>query len=209
MKKIVLCASIFLCSFTGYAATVPQGSFISTLPLQHATVSKIEIKKSGPLYIQELDMLTPKQKQVLEYAYRVGNDYDIKNAKLAETEKTKRLGYHLAAIAWIESRACENTGKGKKNHHAYGCWQVTINSASATMDKSYPKNTVIKKLETLHGGSKYAIHALEYWLNYHNGNLSKALASYNAGFNFSNKQAREYASMVNHTAKYLEENQII
>lgn len=209
MKKIFLAASIFFCSFTGYAATDPLGDFISTLPLQKATISKIEIKKSDPLYIQELTNLSPDQKKVLEYALKVGNGYDIKTAKPVDTEKAKRLGYHLAAIAWIESRACENTGKGKKGHHAYGCWQVTINSAKATMSKSYPKRVVINKLETLHGGSKYAIHALEYWLDYHNGDMKKALASYNAGFKYSRQQARTYANMVIHTAKFLEEKQII
>lgn len=206
---------IFLCSFSGNAATDPLGVFIqtlpavkSTLPLQQATVIK-KAPANAPSYVKELDEITPKQKKVLEYAFRVGNDYDLKTAKPVETEKSKRFGYHLAAIAWIESRACENTGKGKKGHHAYGCWQVTVNSASARMDKSYSKRVVINKLESLRGGSKFAIHELEYWLDYHKGDLKKALASYNAGFKYTKKEAREYARMVNHTAKLLEEKQII
>ena len=77
------------------------------------------------------------------------------------------------------------------------------------MDKSYPKRVVIKKLETLQGGSKYAIYELEYWLDYHKGDLKKALASYNAGFKYTKKEARDYARMVNTTAKLLEEKQII
>lgn len=208
MKKILLAACIFLCSFASLAKTDPLGDFISTLPLQKATYP-IEIKKSAPGYLQELNNLKPEQKKVLEYALRVGNDYDIKTAKPVEKEKAKRLGYHLAAIAWIETRACLDTGKGKPGHKSYGCWQVTVGSASATMDKSYPKRVVIKKLETLKGGSKYAIHALEYWLDYHNGNMQKALASYNAGFKFNSQQARTYARMVERTAKALEEHRII
>lgn len=213
MKKILIAASIFLCSFTGNAATDPLGDFISQLPthqlpLQKATVKPVS-NKNVPQYIKELDDMSPKQKKVLEYAFRVGNDYELHTAKPAEKEKTRRLGYHLAAIAWIESRACENTGKGKKGHHAYGCWQVTASSASSRMDKSYPKRAVIAKLETLRGGSKFAIHELEYWLDYHKGDLKKALASYNAGFKYTKKEARLYAQMVNTTAKLLEEKQLI
>lgn len=215
MKKIIFAASIFLCSFSGNAATDPLGEFIqtlpsvkSTLPLQHATVMK-KAPTNAPSYVKELDEITPKQKKVLEYAFRIGNEYDRKTAKPVESETSKRLGYHLAAIAWIESRACENVGKGKKNHHAYGCFQVTARSASARMDKSYSKRVVINKLETLRGGSKFALHELEYWLDYHKGDLKKALASYNAGFKYSKKEARDYARMVNHTAKLLEEKRII
>ncbi|UQJ95175.1 hypothetical protein IANJMKHF_00269 [Klebsiella phage CPRSA] len=77
------------------------------------------------------------------------------------------------------------------------------------MDKSYSKRVVINKLESLRGGSKFAIHELEYWLDYHKGDLKKALASYNAGFKYTEEEARDYARMVNTTAKLLEEKQII
>lgn len=120
MKKIIFAASIFLCSFSGNAATDPLGEFIqtlpsvkSTLPLQHATVMK-KAPANAPSYVKELDNITPKQKKVLEYAFRIGNEYDRKTAKPVESETSKRLGYHLAAIARIESRACENVGKGKR-----------------------------------------------------------------------------------------------
>lgn len=213
MKKIIIAASIFLCSFSGNAATDPLGDFIADLPTHQLPLQKATVKppanKNSPSYIKDLDNITPKQKEVLEYAYRVGHNYDLKTAKPVEKDKAKRLGYHLAAIVWIESRACENVGKGKKGHHTYGCWQVTARSASARMDKSYPKRVVIKKLETLQGGSKYAIYELEYWLDYHKGDLKKALASYNAGFKYTKKEARDYARMVNTTAKLLEEKQII
>lgn len=77
------------------------------------------------------------------------------------------------------------------------------------MEGNPPRKKVIKKLETLQGGSKYAIYELEYWLDYHKGDLKKALASYNAGFKYTKKEARDYARMVNTTAKLLEEKQII
>lgn len=208
MKKIILLASIFLCSFTGNAATDPLGNFISTLPLQKAT-SQIEIKKSDPGYIQELKTLNPEQKKVLEYALRVGNDYDIKTAKPVEKKKTKRLGYHLAAIAWIESRACEDTGKGKRGHHAVGCWQVLYSTANKRTNGNVSKQKLKNYLNTLEGGSKFAIYELEYWLNYHNGDLKRALASYNAGFKFKSPHAQKYANMVMNTASILKEKQIL
>ncbi|UQJ95124.1 hypothetical protein IANJMKHF_00218 [Klebsiella phage CPRSA] len=75
------------------------------------------IKKApanAPAYVKELDEITPKQKKVLEYAFRVGNDYDIKTAKPVETEKSKRLGYHLAAIAWMSLAHVRTPERAKK-----------------------------------------------------------------------------------------------
>lgn len=214
MKKFLLIASLLFASFSGAASTDVLGDFIGTLsetqlPTQKATVVTPVYGKNVPEYVRSLDTISEKQKKVLEYALRVGNKYDRKTGKPVEVDKTKRLGYHLAAIAWIESRACEDTGKGKKNHGAYGCWQVTTSSAKETFSKSYPKRTVIKKLETLHGGTECAIGELSYWLNYHRGDIKKALASYNAGFKYKNPRARQYAKMVMHTAKILEEKQIL
>lgn len=213
MKKIILAASIFICSFSGVASTDPMGDFIQNLPenpihlpLQFATVSS---PANSPEYVAALDNLTPKQKQVLEYSFKVGNQYALHTAQPIDSEDTKKLGYHLAAIAWIESRACENSGKGKRNHHAYGCWQVTAKSASKRMDDHLSKKTVVRKLETLQGGSEYAIYELQYWLNYHKGDVKKALASYNAGFKFRKGEAKTYANMVTHTAKLLKEKQIL
>lgn len=201
MKKLLIAASLFLTSFSGYSSDA-LGDFIQTLPTVHQLpLQKATVSPPGkvPTYIADLDKLTYKQKQVLAYSYKVGNRY---------TNNDKQLGYHLAAIAWIESRACENTGKGKKNHHAVGCWQVMYSSASKRME-STSKKSAVAHLETLRGGSEYAIYELEYWLDYHKGDLTKALASYNKGFNFKNKSAREYARMVNHTARILEEHRII
>lgn len=213
MKKFLLIASLLFASFSGIASTDALGDFIQTLPpglpTQQATVLPKTFPKNTPEYVKSLYNINEKQKKVLEYALMVGNKYDRKTGKLVEVDKTKRLGYHLAAIAWIESRACEVTGKGKKNHGAYGCWQVTTASANETFSKSYPKRTVIKKLETLHGGTECAIGELSYWLNYHNGDIKKALASYNKGFKYKDPRARQYAKMVMHTAKILEENQML
>jgi len=216
MKKIILAAGIFLASFTSVASTDPLGDFINQLPqtnhtglpLQFATVIN-KAPSNSPEYVAALDNITPSQKKVLEYSFRVGNQYELHTAQPADTEDTRKLGYHLAAIAWIESRACENVGKGKKNHHAYGCWQVTYSSAKNRLDKQYPKKAVVAKLETLRGGSEFAIYELQYWLNYHKGDVKKALASYNAGFKYRKGEARQYAAMVTHTAKLLEQKRIL
>ncbi|ADJ55444.1 hypothetical protein RB16p140 [Escherichia phage RB16] len=89
---------IFLCSFSGHAKTDPLGEFIeklpavqSTLPLQQATVIK-KAPANAPAYVKELDEITPKQKKVLEYAFRVGNDYDLTTAKPAEKRKIETFG---------------------------------------------------------------------------------------------------------------------
>lgn len=213
MKKIIIAAGIFLASFSSMASTDVMGDFISNLPenpihlpLQLATVSS---PPNSPEYVAALDNLTPKQKKVLEYSFKVGNQYALHTAQPVDSEDTKRLGYHLAAIAWIESRACENSGKGKKNHHAYGCWQVMASTASKRMDNKYPKRVVVNRLETLQGGSQFAIYELQYWLQYHKGDVKKALASYNAGFKYRKQDARTYAAMVTHTAKLLKEKQIL
>lgn len=215
MKRFLIAASLLFASFSGIASTDALGDFIkslpseSGLPLQPAVFVPPKPDKNTPEYIASLDTISAKQKKVLEYALRYGNKYDAKTGKLVETEKTKRLGYHLAAIAWIESRACEKTGKGKRNHHAYGCWQVTTNSVTARSEKSYPRRHVINRLESMDGGTHYAMQELEYWLNYHNGDLRKALASYNKGFQYKDPRAKHYAKMVMTTARLLEQKQIL
>ncbi|QDH49048.1 lytic transglycosylase [Pantoea phage Phynn] len=215
MKKVLLAASLLFASFAGNASTDVLGDFIADLPsqqglpLQSATVVAPKPVGNVPNYIADLDTISAKQLKVLEYSLRYGNKYDAKTGKLVEVEKTKRLGYHLAAIAWIESRACVDTGKDKKNHRAYGCWQVTTTSVTSRSDKLYPRRQVINQLETMRGGSHYAMQELEYWLTYHKGNIRKALASYNKGFRYKDPRAQQYAKMVMTTARLLEEKQIL
>ncbi|QPI17808.1 hypothetical protein POP12_016 [Pectobacterium phage POP12] len=177
-------------------------------PVQKIDLPKPDLK-NAPVYVKDFYEMNPIQKQNIKASIKIGNKYQYHTAKPVESSSDKRLGYQLAAISWIESRACKDTGKGKKNHHAYGCFQILYNTAKTRtpeMSGASSKRLLVSRLETLQGGSDYALQELEYWLSYHKGDMKKALASYNAGFSYSSREAKTYSKMVMNTASLIEKH---
>lgn len=206
MKRLLIAASFFA-SFScmssdniGIDYSNKLIDWMNSLPrAESKKVAKKPDLTNAPVYVKDFYEMSLKQKKVIAKTIKVGNNYQTSDYT------DKRLGYHLAAISWIESRACENTGKNKKNHHAYGCFQVHYTTAK-NRSKISSKRVLVEHLETFKGGSDYALQELDYWISYHKGDMKKVIASYNAGFKYSSKEAKTYASMVLYTAKLIEKH---
>ncbi|QBX32797.1 hypothetical protein Asfd1_171 [Aeromonas phage Asfd_1] len=144
---------------------------------------------------------TDTQKTNLSYAYHYGKGYDL-FGQLRDVESEnflnqRHLGTLFAAIAWEESSAGVNTGRNKKNHHAYGMFQNLYKTVVDKMNqRSIPfRHWYLKKdLETKSGSAEWAMDELGYWLKIRKGNIRLALASYNAGWNY--KAGLGYADRV-------------
>lgn len=131
------------------------------------------------------------QKTNLSYAYHYGKGYDLmgkhRDVEHPNFLNQRHLGTLFAAIAWEESSAGLNTGRNKKNHHAYGMFQ---NLYKTVVDKLNQRNIPFrhwylkKDLETKSSSAEWAMDELSYWLMVRKGNIRVALASYNAGWNY-------------------------
>lgn len=124
------------------------------------------------------------------------------------TGKPDDLGYTLAAISWRESKAGQDVVRmGSSLKWAnLGAFQNQVKStgdrAGCKSQKCYAD--VAYRLLT---DQKYAANAalleVNYWMNRHNSNLRKALASYNSGA-AHNSKSRRYAADVSKKTKYLQ-----
>lgn len=124
------------------------------------------------------------------------------------TGQPESLGYTLAAISWRESKAGKDIVRmGNSLKWAnLGAFQNQVKStgdrAGCKTQKCYAD--VAYKLVT---DQRYASHAalneMRYWLDRHNSNMRKALASYNSG-SAHNSKSRSYAVDVSKKTKYLQ-----
>lgn len=141
----------------------------------------------------------------------------IKNMKTAYTYgKTKMpehsgsrldIGYIMAAILWQESSAGINCGK---NGHAVGAFQNYIPTVKSRMSQNGVKKSnaqIAKELQSFNTSAHWANIELSYWIKVHKGNMPKALASYNAGWNHS--AGSRYSRSVMTKANYLKSNNIL
>lgn len=147
----------------------------------------------------------------LHYAYQFGEQF-TKDGKYKTTETISKsgLGYIMAAIVWQESSAGINTGGNKKDHHAYGMFQnylPTVKNRAAQMDWKLTDTQIKRMLKDRKQSARWAYIELSYWLNIHNGNMRKAISSYNAGWNI--KAGNKYASDVIVKANYLKSNKML
>lgn len=147
----------------------------------------------------------------LHYAYNFGEQYQ-KSGKEKDTDKrydNNGLGYIMAAIAWQESSAGIKTSAGPK-HNSYGVFQnylPTVRNRVAQEGKRLSDSEIKRMLKSRKNSAQLAYIELSYWLNIHNGNMRKALASYNSGWNASG--GRLYASQVLEKAYFLKQNKML
>lgn len=159
--------------------------------------------------------LTATQKYNLSYAYAFGKQYERKDASFrdltnADAPKQNHMGYLFAAIAFAESSAGTNTGRDKKNHHAYGMFQNHIKTVKSKLNQrgySFNDSQLKKHLEKKEVSAEWAHDELAYWLKVRKGNVRLALASYNAGWNY--KAGLTYADKVLRTERKLKETQFL
>ena len=139
----------------------------------------------------------------LHYAYAFGEQYQ-KSGKFKETPNQKGLGYIMAGLLWQESSAGINQGLNKDKHHAYGMFQnylPTLRSRVKQVGWKMSDKEIIRMVQNRQNSASWAYIELSYWINVHKGDLRKAIASYNAGWNV--KAGSKYASEVLEKANYL------
>lgn len=139
----------------------------------------------------------------LHYAYAFGEQYQ-KSGKFKETPNQKGLGYIMAGLLWQESSAGINQGLNKDKHHAYGMFQnylPTLRSRVKQVGWKMSDKEIIRMVQKRQNSASWAYIELSYWIDVHKGDLRKAIASYNAGWNV--KAGSKYASEVLEKANYL------
>lgn len=139
----------------------------------------------------------------LHYAYAFGEQYQ-KSGKFKENPNQKGLGYIMAGLLWQESSAGINQGLNKDKHHAYGMFQnylPTLRSRVQQVGWKMSDKEIIRMVQKRQNSASWAYIELSYWIDVHKGDLRKAIASYNAGWNV--KVGSKYASEVLEKANYL------
>ncbi|ACL78330.1 Vs.1 conserved hypothetical protein [Escherichia phage JS10] len=139
----------------------------------------------------------------LHYAYAFGEQYQ-KSGKFKENPNQKGLGYIMAGLLWQESSAGINQGLNKDKHHAYGMFQnylPTLRSRVKQVGWKMTDKEIIRMVQKRQNSASWAYIELSYWIDVHKGDLRKAIASYNAGWNV--KAGSKYASEVLEKANYL------
>ena len=132
------------------------------------------------------------------------SDFDIKDLtpqdiqilkEIKEHGKDQGLSYSLMAIAIKESRV----GKYLVNVDTkdYGMYQAnikTVISRENAKDTSWNRNVLAMKLiSDFQFATKNAIDELTYWQKVHNNDWTKVWSSYNAGWQYNSKEAKEYS----------------
>lgn len=147
----------------------------------------------------------------LHYAYNFGEQFS-KDAKFKKHEvryDNNGLGYVMAAMSWQESSA-GTIFVGKPNHAAYGIFQnylPTVRNRVKQLGWQMSDKEIISMLKKRENSATWAYVELSYWLNVHNGDMRKALAGYNAGWD--TKAGKVYASKVLEKANYLKSNKML
>lgn len=143
-----------------------------------------------------------KQISNMQKAYKFGNS----NEKKKFHGTNVNLGYIMAAILWQES----SCGINIKNGHAVGAFQNYIPTVKSRMKQNGVHKTsaqISKELSNFNTSAHWADIEIDYWLKTHKGNMHKALASYNAGYNV--KAGNGYANSILRKATYLKNNDVL
>ncbi|QQG32152.1 hypothetical protein CkP1_0125 [Citrobacter phage CkP1] len=151
------------------------------------------------------------QLENLNYAYQFGEQF-AKDGKYKTHENrydNNGLGYVMAALLWQESSAGLKT-TGKSGHQAYGMFQnylPTMRNRIKQIGWNMTDSEIKQMLNNKSHSASWAYIELSYWLNRYDGNMRKAIASYNAGNNW--KAGNGYASQVLEKAYYLKSNKLL
>lgn len=132
------------------------------------------------------------------------SDFDINNLSQDEIETLKEikrqgqahgLSYSLMAIAIKES----GLGRYMVNVDTkdFGLYQANIKTVinrQNAKDTSWNRNVFAMKLiSDFNFATKNAIEELTYWQKIHNNDWTKVWSSYNGGWKYNSKEAREYS----------------
>ncbi|AFL47436.1 hypothetical protein ZZ1p0141 [Acinetobacter phage ZZ1] len=145
---------------------------------------------------------SPQQIKNMQKAYHYGHSKPLKfNGSRVD------FGYIMAAVMWQETSAGINCGTGK---HAAGQYQNLVTTVKSRMAKdgvNKSRAQITKELQNHNTSAHWARVEMQYWLKTHNGNLEKALASYNAGW--ATHKGAGYSRSVIKKANYLKDNNIL
>lgn len=138
------------------------------------------------------DKLSEQQKAQARQIYHLGKPYQLELTLISIAWQESRLG--LAPVN-IQDPSC---GSHHINIRTYLNLHKLKNSAH---NRNWYCNRLISDLQL---STATAIEVLLWYKNYHKGNYSKMIKSYNAGFNIKIPQADKYYKEVYHNVKILE-----
>lgn len=148
---------------------------------------------------ESCSIFSDEQREVLQQSYDFGKPYD--------------MGWSLAAIAWKESSA--GLKLANFSDPSFGVYHILLKTAAAHEGvdiNSDPKSGINIATRLLWDNSYAADHAitvLNYWLGRHNGDWSKAWASYNGGNNWEGNAPQEYSADIKSKLSYLRKHKCI
>lgn len=137
------------------------------------------------------------QKDNLKFACDYGKTSDIEHEDIC---------YIFSAIMWKESSARTDL-KDKPGHHSYGPFQIylpTLKNRFKQKGLRYSDAELKELMKDRYYSATFAEEELSSWLKVRKGDMFKALASYNAGYNW--KISRGYARDVLNKASYLKKH---
>ena len=138
----------------------------------------------------------------MQKAYQFGQSQGKKNYHGTNLS----VGYIMAAILWQESSA----GINIKNGHAVGAFQnyiPTVKSRLKQQGVTKSHSEISRELSNINRSAHWANVEIDSWLKTHKGNMPKALASYNAGYNVG--AGYRYSSSIIRKATYLRDQNIL
>lgn len=154
-----------------------------------------------PVYAADHDF-SPTQIDNMQKAYKFG-----KSKPLKYSGSRIDFGYIMAAIMWKETSAGINCGTSGRVVGPYQNMVSTVKSRMKQQGINKSHSQVVRDLQNHNTAAYWSRAELEYWLKVHNGNISKALASYNAGWN--SRAGTGYSNNVLRKAQYLKSNNIL
>ena len=133
------------------------------------------------------------------------SDFDIKNLTQDEIETLKEikiqgqkhgLSYSLMAIAIKESSLVKYlVNVDTKDYGLYQAHLKTVIDRENVQDNSWNRNKFAMKLiSDFKFATKNAIDELVYWQKIHKNDWSKVWSSYNGGWKYNSKAARDYSN---------------
>ena len=173
-----------------------------------AVTAALLVGVASPVHSEQITF-SSSQYDNLNYAYHFGEQFQ-KNGKFKTESSIHKsgLGYIMAGMAWQESSGGANTGHSPE-HNAYGMFQNYLPSVKSWTNKinwNMSDAQIKKMLKNRKYSATWAYIELSYWMNRYNGNIPKAIASYNAGNNY--KAGIKYSRQVMKKAEYLKEHQM-
>lgn len=179
--------------------------------------SKLETAGESMKYIKTLTVALMLSISSSLYAGPDFSDKQISNMQKAYNYgKSKPLkyngtrvdfGYIMAAIIWQETSAGINCGQGQNSAGQYQNLITTVKSRMHQNGVNKSRSEISKELQNPNKSAYWARVEVEHWLDVHNGNISRALASYNAGW--KHQRGANYSKNVLSKAQYLKQNNIL